>query len=244
MADLKVNIKGLSLKNPVLTASGTFGYGEEFADFVDLNRLGGIIVKGTTVSHREGNPYPRMVETPSGMLNAVGLQNHGVNYFINNIYPRIKDLDTEIIVNVSGAKVEDYVAVCDRLAPLDKIHAMEHLQENGIKIAVASNKYDAAAKALVTTLFPSISFAAIEGQKEGVPVKPDPSVVFEILGATQVKKADVLYVGDSGVDMETARRACVDSVGVTWGFRSVDELRANYANHIVDTPEEIIPLLD
>ena len=99
MADLKVNIKGLSLKNPVLTASGTFGYGEEFADFVDLNRLGGIIVKGTTISHREGNPYPRMVETPSGMLNAVGLQNHGVNYFINNIYPRIKDLDTEIIVN-------------------------------------------------------------------------------------------------------------------------------------------------
>ena len=77
-----------------------------------------------------------------------------------------------------------------------------------------------------------------------MPVKPDPSVVFEILGATQVKKADVLYVGDSGVDMETARRACVDSVGVTWGFRSVDELRANYANHIVDTPEEIIPLLD
>ena len=125
MADLKVNIKGLSLKNPVLTASGTFGYGEEFADFVDLNRLGGIIVKGTTISHREGNPYPRMVETPSGMLNAVGLQNHGVNYFINNIYPRIKDLDTEIIVNVSGAKVEDYVAVCERLAPLDKIHAIE-----------------------------------------------------------------------------------------------------------------------
>ena len=121
---------------------------------------------------------------------------------------------------------------------------LEHLPENGIKIAVASNKYDAAAKALVTTLFPSISFAAIEGQKEGVPVKPDPSVVFEILGATQVKKADVLYVGDSGVDMETARRACVDSVGVTWGFRSVDELRANYANHIVNTPEEIIPLLD
>ena len=125
MADLKVNIKGLSLKNPVLTASGTFGYGEEFADFVDLNRLGGIIVKGTTISHREGNPYPRMVETPSGMLNAVGLQNHGVNYFINNIYPRIKDLDTEIIVNVSGAKVEDYVAVCEKLSPLDKVAAVE-----------------------------------------------------------------------------------------------------------------------
>ena len=94
MADLKVNIGGLLLKNPVMTASGTFGYGEEFADFVDLSRLGGVIVKGTTLHHREGNPYPRMAETPSGMLNAVGLQNKGVNYFIENIYPRIKDIDT------------------------------------------------------------------------------------------------------------------------------------------------------
>ena len=125
MGNLSVNIKGLKLKNPVLTASGTFGYGEEYADLIDLNRLGGIIVKGTTINHREGNPYPRMVETPSGMLNAVGLQNHGVNYFINNIYPRIKDYDTEIIVNVSGAKVEDYVDVCERLQPLDKINAIE-----------------------------------------------------------------------------------------------------------------------
>ena len=107
MGDLKVNIKNLPLKNPVLTASGTFGYGEEYADFVDLNRLGGIVVKGTTLHHREGNPYPRMVETPSGMLNAVGLQNKGVNYFVETIYPRIKDLDTEIIVNVSGAKPEE-----------------------------------------------------------------------------------------------------------------------------------------
>ncbi len=90
MADLKVNIGGLLLRNPVMTASGTFGYGEEFADFVDLSRLGGVIVKGTTLHHREGNPYPRMAETPSGMLNAVGLQNKGVNYFIENIYPRIK----------------------------------------------------------------------------------------------------------------------------------------------------------
>ena len=125
MGDLKVNIKGLSLKNPVMTASGTFGYGEEFADFIDLNRLGAIIVKGTTINHREGNPYPRMVETPSGMLNAVGLQNKGVNYFIEHIYPRIKDLDTEIVVNVSGAKVEDYVAVCEMLDGMDKIHAIE-----------------------------------------------------------------------------------------------------------------------
>lgn len=125
MANLKVNIGKLSFKNPVLTASGTFGYGEEYADFVDLNRLGGIIVKGTTISQREGNPYPRMVETPSGMLNAVGLQNHGVNHFINEIYPRIMSLDTNIIVNVSGAKIEDYVAVCERLASLDKIAAIE-----------------------------------------------------------------------------------------------------------------------
>ena len=100
MVDLSVNIGNLKLKNPVLTASGTFGYGEEYADFVDLNRLGGFIVKGTTLNHREGNPYPRMVETPSGMLNAVGLQNKGVDYFINEIYPRIKDVDSQVIVNV------------------------------------------------------------------------------------------------------------------------------------------------
>ena len=125
MGDLKVNIGKLLLKNPVMTASGTFGYGEEYADFIDLNRLGAIIVKGTTINHREGNPYPRMVETPSGMLNAVGLQNKGVKYFVNTIYPRIKHLDTEIIVNVSGAKVEDYVAVCEILNELDGINAIE-----------------------------------------------------------------------------------------------------------------------
>ncbi len=107
MAKLDINIGALSLKNPVLTASGTFGYGEEFADFIDLNRLGGFIVKGTTLNPREGNPYPRMAETPSGMLNAVGLQNKGVDYFIENIYPRIKDLDTNIMVNVSGACPDD-----------------------------------------------------------------------------------------------------------------------------------------
>ncbi len=111
MADLRVNIGSLELKNPVLTASGTFGYGEEFADFIDLERLGGFIVKGTTLNHREGNPYPRMAETPSGMLNAVGLQNKGVDYFIENIYPRLRNLDTEVMVNVSGASVADYVAV-------------------------------------------------------------------------------------------------------------------------------------
>lgn len=125
MVNLGVKIGSLELKNPVLTASGTFGYGEEFADLIDLSRLGGIIVKGTTLEPREGNPYPRMHETPSGMLNAVGLQNKGVDYFIEHIYPRIKDLDTEVLVNVSGAKIADYVAVCEKLAALDKIHAIE-----------------------------------------------------------------------------------------------------------------------
>ena len=125
MVDLSVEIGKLKLKNPIMTASGTFGYGEEFADFIDLNRLGGIIVKGTTLHHREGNPYPRMAETPSGMLNALGLQNKGVDYFIEHIYPRIKDLDTRVIVNVSGSCIDDYVAVCEKLSPLDKVAAVE-----------------------------------------------------------------------------------------------------------------------
>ena len=125
MPNTRVNIGSLEFKNPVLTASGTFGYGEEFADFIDLNRLGGFIVKGTTLNHREGNPYPRMVETPSGMLNAVGLQNKGVDYFIEHIYPRLKGYDTEVIVNVSGASIPDYVEVCRRLSACEKIHAVE-----------------------------------------------------------------------------------------------------------------------
>lgn len=123
--DLTVNIGNLKLKNPVLTASGTFGYGEEFADFVDLNQLGGIVVKGTTLAPRQGNPYPRMAETPSGMLNAVGLQNKGVDHFVNEIYPRLHQLDTAVIVNVSGASVDDYVGVCRKLQPLDRIAAIE-----------------------------------------------------------------------------------------------------------------------
>ena len=125
MVDLSVEIGKLKLKNPIMTASGTFGYGEEFADFIDLNRLGGIIVKGTTLHHREGNPYPRMAETPSGMLNAVGLQNKGVDYFIEHIYPRVKELDTRVIVNVSGSWIDDYVAVGEKLSPLDKVAAVE-----------------------------------------------------------------------------------------------------------------------
>ena len=125
MADLKVNIGNLEFKNPVLTASGTFGYGIEFEDFLDINRLGGIIVKGTTLEHREGNAYPRMAETASGMLNAVGLQNKGVDVFIREIYPRIKHYDTNIIINVSGSRVEDYVQVVEKLNELENIPAIE-----------------------------------------------------------------------------------------------------------------------
>ncbi|MBQ2489657.1 MAG: dihydroorotate dehydrogenase [Bacteroidales bacterium] len=123
--DLSVNIGELRFKNPVLTASGTFGYGEEFADFVDLERLGGFIVKGTTLNPRDGNPYPRMAETPAGMLNAVGLQNKGVDYFIGHIYPRIKDLDTNVLVNLSGSSIEDYVAAAEKLAGLERVPAIE-----------------------------------------------------------------------------------------------------------------------
>lgn len=125
MADLNININGLSLKNPVLTASGTFGYGTEFQDFIDLERLGGFIVKGTTLKHREGNPYPRMAETPSGMLNAVGLQNKGVDYFIEHIYPTIKDINSNILVNVSGSTIADYVATAEKINTLDHIPAIE-----------------------------------------------------------------------------------------------------------------------
>lgn len=125
MANLTVEIGRLQLKNPVMTASGTFGYGIEFADFIDLSRLGGIIVKGTTLEAREGNPYPRMAETPSGMLNAVGLQNKGVKYFAEHIYPEIKDIDTHIIVNVSGACIDDYVATAEIVASLPAIPAIE-----------------------------------------------------------------------------------------------------------------------
>ncbi|WP_024993996.1 dihydroorotate dehydrogenase [Phocaeicola paurosaccharolyticus] len=125
MADLRTDICGLHMCNPVMTASGTFGYGTEFQDFVDLEEIGGIIVKGTTLAHREGNPYPRMAETPMGMLNAVGLQNKGVHYFVDHIYPTIKDINTNMIVNVSGSAVEDYVETAAIINDLDKIPAIE-----------------------------------------------------------------------------------------------------------------------
>ncbi len=125
MVDLSTRLGTLALKNPVLTASGTFGFGLEYADFIDLSRLGGFIVKGTTLEPREGNPYPRMAETPSGMLNAVGLQNKGVDHFIEKIYPQIAGCGSEVIVNVSGKSVADYAAVAEKLSALDGIHAIE-----------------------------------------------------------------------------------------------------------------------
>ncbi len=125
MAQLNVKVGGLDLKNPVLTASGTFGYGLEFADFIDLNRLGGFIVKGTTLHPCEGNDYPRMAETPSGMLNCVGLQNKGVDYFCEHIYPQLKDIDSNVLVNVSGSSPEDYAECAARIDALDHIPGIE-----------------------------------------------------------------------------------------------------------------------
>ena len=125
MAELGVKIGNLSLKNPVMTASGTYGYGVEFEDFIPLNRLGGIIVKGTTLKPREGNDYPRMAETASGMLNCVGLQNKGVRYFCDEIYPNIKDIDTNILVNVSGSTPDDYAECASIINELDNIPAIE-----------------------------------------------------------------------------------------------------------------------
>lgn len=143
MVNLSVDIKGLNLKNPVLTASGCSGFGEELTDFYDVSQLGGILLKGITLKNRDGNPYPRMAETASGMLNAVGLQNKGVDYFISNIYPRIKDYNTSLIVNVNGSTVEEYVEVTEKIAELDKIAAMElniscpNVKEGGMAFGVS-----------------------------------------------------------------------------------------------------------
>jgi dihydroorotate dehydrogenase (NAD+) catalytic subunit len=125
MVQLNTKIGSLELKNPVMTASGTFGYGTEYSDFMDINRLGAIIVKGTTLNPRQGNPYPRMAETPAGMLNAVGLQNKGVDYFVDHIYPEVRKFQTNVIVNVSGSCIEDYVQCASIINTLDGIPAIE-----------------------------------------------------------------------------------------------------------------------
>lgn len=125
MAELKINIHNLELKNPVMTASGTFGNGIEFEDFIDINQLGAILLKGTTLNHREGNNYPRMAETASGMLNAVGLQNKGADYFCEHIYPKVSQYKTHVIVNVNGSTIEEYIELTERINQLDKISAIE-----------------------------------------------------------------------------------------------------------------------
>ena len=183
MVNLGVKIHTLDFKNPVLTASGTCGFGDEIADFIDLSVLGGIVVKGTTLKHREGNAYPRMAETASGMLNAVGLQNKGVDNFITNIYPRIKDLDTKVIVNVNGSTIEEYVALTEQLNELDKIPAIElniscpNVKEGGMAFGISSSSAEAVVKAvrkvysktLIVKLSPNVTSIAeiakaVEGQ--------------------------------------------------------------------------------
>jgi dihydroorotate dehydrogenase (NAD+) catalytic subunit len=183
MVDLRLKIHQLDLKNPVMTASGTCGFGEEITDFVDLSRLGGIVVKGTTLKHREGNAYPRMAETPSGMLNAVGLQNKGVENFIANIYPRIKDIDTNIIVNVNGSTIDEYVALTERLNELDKIPSIElniscpNVKEGGMAFGISCPSAEAVVRAvrkvydktLIVKLSPNVTdiseiAKAVEGQ--------------------------------------------------------------------------------
>ena len=154
MADLRVNIGALALKNPVMTASGTFGYGLEFQDFVPLHELGGIIVKGTTLKPREGNDYPRMAETASGMLNCVGLQNKGVDYFCEHIYPQLQDLDTNVIVNVSGSSPEDYAECAARIDALEHVPAIElniscpNVKDGGMAFGVTCQGAESVVKAV------------------------------------------------------------------------------------------------
>ena len=154
MADLRVHIGDLELRNPVTTASGTCGFGEELADFFDPGRIGGIFVKGLTLRPRAGNPYPRMAETASGMLNSVGLQNKGIDYFIEQIYPRIKDIDTHIIANVNGSTIEDYVTLTEKLHRLEKIPAIElniscpNVREGGMAFGISCPSAAAVTKAV------------------------------------------------------------------------------------------------
>lgn len=186
MANLNVKINRLSLKNPVMTASGTFGYGLEFADFVDLSGIGGIIVKGTTLKPREGNDYPRMVETQQGMLNCVGLQNKGVDYFCNHIYPEIKDIDTNMIVNVSGSSPEDYAECAARIDALDKIPAIE------LNISCPNVKDGGMAFGVTCSGAASVVKAVRESYHKTLIVKLSPNVtnISEIARAVEAEGAD------------------------------------------------------
>lgn len=212
MAKLAVKIsEALTLKNPVMTASGTFGYGTEFADFIDLSELGGIIVKGTTLHPREGNDYPRMAETPSGMLNCVGLQNKGVDYFGQYIYPTIKDYDTEMIVNVSGSTVEDYAICAEKIAALESIRAIElniscpNVKDGGMSFGVTCAGAAAVVKA-VRKVYPKTLI---------VKLSPNVTNIAEIAKAIEAEGADSLSLINTlmGTAIDIERRCTTLSIG-------------------------------
>lgn len=211
MANLQVNIGKLALKNPVMTASGTFGYGIEFADFIDLNRLGGFIVKGTTLKAREGNDYPRMAETASGMLNCVGLQNKGVDYFCENIYPQIKELNTNILVNVSGSSPEDYAACAARIAELPQIPAIElniscpNVKNGGMAFGVTCEGAAAVVKA-VRKAYDKVLI---------VKLSPNVTDIAEIARAVEAEGADSVSLINTlmGMSIDIERRKSRLSIG-------------------------------
>lgn len=205
MADLRVEIGRLKLKNPVMTASGTFGYGEEFADLMDISRIGCIIVKGTTLHHREGNPYPRMAETPSGMLNAVGLQNKGAEYFAEHIYPRIKDIPTNFCVNVAGSCIDDYCRTAEIIGSLDKIPAIE------LNISCPNVKQGGMAFGVKAECAAEVVAAVRKHYAKTLIVKLSPNVtdITEIARAVEESGADAVSLINTlmgmAVDAETRR---------------------------------------
>lgn len=211
MAELSVNIGALALKNPVMTASGTFGYGLEFADFVPLDQLGGIIVKGTTLKPREGNDYPRMAETASGMLNCVGLQNKGVDYFCEHIYPQIKDIDTNMIVNVSGSSPEDYAECAARIDALEKIPAIE------LNISCPNVKDGGMAFGVTCQGAESVVRAVRERYHKTLIVKLSPNVtnISDIARACEAQGADSVSLINTlmGMAIDVERRRSLLSIG-------------------------------
>lgn len=205
MANLSVKIGKLQLQNPVMTASGTFGYGEEFTPFIDIDRLGAYIIKGTTLNPREGNDYPRMVETPAGMLNAVGLQNKGVDYFIENIYPRIKDYKSHLIVNVSGANVDDYAETARRLHPLEGVKAIE------VNISCPNVKEGGMAFGTTTTGAASVTKAVREAYPDKtliVKLSPNVTSIADIARAVEAEGADSVSLINTlmGMSIDVERR--------------------------------------
>ncbi len=211
MADLTTDIAGLRLCNPVMTASGTFGYGLEFQDFVNLEEIGGIIVKGTTLHPREGNPYPRMAETARGMLNCVGLQNKGVDYFCNNIYPRIKDIGTNMIVNVSGNTPEDYAECAARIGQLEAIPAIE------LNISCPNVRHGGMAFGTTTEGAASVVRAVRKAYGKTLIVKLSPNVtsITDIALAVQDAGADAVSLINTlmGMAIDAERRKRVLSIG-------------------------------